>query len=98
MKESWTDERLDDLNGRGEEGFRRVDADLRDLRSETKTEFTALRSETKTEFTALRSDMNARFEAMQSRLEALQRLLLQIGGGMLAALCAALIGLIATQI
>ena len=29
---SWTDARLDDLNGRMSEGFQRVDADIRDLR------------------------------------------------------------------
>lgn len=52
---------MDDLNGRVEEGFRRVDADLRAL--------------------------NARFEA-------LRRTMLQVGGGVIAAL----IGLIATQL
>lgn len=31
-RESWTDERLDDLNQRMSEGFQRVDADIRDLR------------------------------------------------------------------
>jgi hypothetical protein len=31
-RESWTDERLDDLNQRVSEGFQRVDADIRDLR------------------------------------------------------------------
>jgi len=31
VRHGWTDERLDDLNGRVEEGFRRVDADLRAL-------------------------------------------------------------------
>jgi|GEM_PF-1626565 len=31
-RESWTDARLDDLNGRMAEGFQRVDADIRDLR------------------------------------------------------------------
>jgi hypothetical protein len=36
VREKWTDERLDDLNGRVAEGFRRVDADLRELRSDMK--------------------------------------------------------------
>jgi hypothetical protein len=36
VREKWTDERLDDLNGRVTEGFRRVDADLRELRSDMK--------------------------------------------------------------
>ena len=31
-RESWTDERLDDMNQRMSEGFQRVDADIRDLR------------------------------------------------------------------
>jgi hypothetical protein len=70
--EKWTEERLDDLNGRVDElgrrmdeGFNRVDADLRGIRGE----------------------MNARFDA-------LQRTMLQLGGGM----SVALIGLIATQL
>jgi len=37
VREKWTDERLDDLNERVTEGFRRVDADLRELRSDMKT-------------------------------------------------------------
>jgi hypothetical protein len=31
VRQSWTDERLDDLNTRVDDGFRRVDADLRAL-------------------------------------------------------------------
>lgn len=31
-RESWTDERLDDLNQKVSDGFQRVDADIRDLR------------------------------------------------------------------
>lgn len=36
VREKWTDERLDDLNERVTDGFRRVDADLRELRSDMK--------------------------------------------------------------
>jgi hypothetical protein len=39
MRESWTDERLDDLNQRVDRGFERVDADLRELRLEMKGGF-----------------------------------------------------------
>ena len=86
MKESWTDARLDDLNGRVDDlgrrmdnGFNRVDADLR----------------------ALRSEMNARFERVDDRFDALQRTMVHAAVGMSAAFIAgfaALIGLIATQI
>jgi hypothetical protein len=37
VRDKWTDERLDDMNQRMAEGFRRVDADLRELRSDMKT-------------------------------------------------------------
>jgi hypothetical protein len=36
MREKWTDERLDDMNARMVEGFQRVDADLREIRSDVK--------------------------------------------------------------
>ena len=41
-RETWTDERLDDLNLRVENGFNRVDADLRALRSEMNGRFDSL--------------------------------------------------------
>jgi hypothetical protein len=72
MREAWTDERLDDLQQSMGLGFRRVDSDIRDLRSE----------------------MNARFDRVDARFDALQRALLQVGGGIVVAL----IGLIATQL
>ena len=50
MRQSWTDERLDDLNQKVGTGFDRVDADIRGLRVETRTEFTALRGEMKAGF------------------------------------------------
>jgi hypothetical protein len=76
MRESWTDGRLDDLNAKVDElgrrmdnGFNRVDADLRALRQET-----------------------------NSRFDALQRTLLQIGGGVIATLIAGFFGVIITQL
>lgn len=45
-REEWTDERLDDLNHRVDEGFK-----------ETRTEFRAVRSEMQQEFQAVRSEM-----------------------------------------
>lgn len=34
VREKWTDERLDDMSQRMTEGFARVDADLREIRTE----------------------------------------------------------------
>jgi hypothetical protein len=46
VRELWTDERLDDLNRRVDEGFREMKNEFRALRVETQTEFTAVRAET----------------------------------------------------
>lgn len=54
MREKWTDERLDDMNARMGEGFRRLDGEVRGLRSDMTREFAAVRAE-----------MNSRFEATQ---------------------------------
>jgi hypothetical protein len=87
MRESWTDKRLDDLNERVGSGFERIDADIRGLRVETRTEFVALRGEMKSGF----ERMDERFD---ERFEALHRLLVQSA----CVIVAALIGLIATQL
>jgi hypothetical protein len=83
MRQAWTDERLDDLNRRVENGFNRVDADIRELRSEMNERF---------------NHVDARFERLEERIDArfdaMQRLMIQGD----AVIVAALIGLIATQI
>lgn len=94
MREAWTDARLDDfreetarrfdeLGRRIDNGFNRVDANLREMRVEAAT---------------LRTEMNERLEAMSGRFderfEAMQRLLFQAS----ILVVAALIGLIATQL
>lgn len=79
MREAWSDDRLDDLNRRVENGFNRVDTDIRELRSEMNSRF---------------DRVDARFDAIDKRFDAMQRLMIQGG----AVVIAALIGLIATQI
>lgn len=89
VREKWTDERLDDLNAKVDRGFERIDADLRALRVETRTEFVALRGEMKAGF----DRVDARFERMEERMderfEALHRLLFRAA----AVLIVALVGL-----
>jgi hypothetical protein len=50
VREKWTDERLDDMNARMGDGFDRLDADIREARSE---------------IAGVRGEMNSRFEAAQ---------------------------------
>lgn len=61
-RESWTDERLDDLNGRVGEGFdridRKIDHGLREVRGEVHE---------------LRSETNARFDRIDARFDSLIR-------------------------
>ncbi|HEX2392991.1 MAG TPA: hypothetical protein VHI77_08735 [Solirubrobacterales bacterium] len=58
VRRAWTDGRLDDLNARMERGFDRVDADIRDLRSEMNSRF---------------EKVDARFEKVDARFDALHR-------------------------
>ena len=86
MRESWTDDRLDDLNGK-------VDA----LRLEMRTEFKAVRGEMKAGF----DKIDGRFDKIDERFEKMDERLLQIYQTMVAfcgVAMAALIGFIATQI
>jgi hypothetical protein len=101
MREAWTDERLDDLNRHVEEGFRRIDGDLRGLRVETKTELTALRGEMNERFERVDADMKGLRSEMSARFESMQRTILHAALALSAAYVAgfaALIGLVATQL
>lgn len=42
MRESWTDERLDDLNAKVDRGFARVDGEIGDLRREMNSRFDSI--------------------------------------------------------
>lgn len=58
MRESWTDDRMDDLNGK-------VDG----LRLEMRTEFKEVRGEMKEEFAAVRGEMKAGFDKVDERFD-----------------------------
>jgi hypothetical protein len=112
MRESWTDERLDDLNAKVDRGFERLSVDLRlqrvetrtefaALRGETKAEFAGLREETRTEFAAVRNEMKSGFERMGERFERVSERFEALHRLLFRAACvvgSALIGLIATQL
>ena len=89
VREKWTDERLDDMNGRMVEGFDRLDRDIREVRSEiagVREEVAGVRGEVN----GVRTEMNTRFEAMH-------RLIIQVGGGLFGTMVIGFLGLVLTQ-
>lgn len=85
MRDAWTDERLDDLANRVDEGFGRFEREFQVIRLEMRTEFSSLRSELQVEFGAVRSEANATY-----------RTLLQVILGGFALMLAGFAGTIAT--
>jgi hypothetical protein len=55
---AWTDERLDDLSKRMVDGFARVDADLRELRTDLREQFGELRADLRSEIGGVRADLS----------------------------------------
>jgi hypothetical protein len=76
-RESWTDQRLDDLNRKVDEGFGRLGKDIREMRDQVN---------------GLRAEMHERFESLNRTLigAAVAIVVALIGGN--AAVIAALIG------
>jgi chromosome segregation ATPase len=94
MRNSWTDERLDD-------GFDRVTADIAVLRGEVgslRKEIGSLRAELKaelkTEIGSVREEMKDLRAELHQAIYSLQRTLFQVAGGIVVAL----LGVIATQL
>lgn len=56
MREAWTDERLDDLNAKVDDGFRRQDVQVAEVRTEVR--------DVRGEVRELRTVMNGRFDQM----------------------------------
>jgi hypothetical protein len=108
MRQDWTDDRLDDLSHRMDERFDRVEGEM-------DTRFGQVESEMNTRFGYVEGEMDRRFDEMDKRFDrvegdirelrngvnALQRTMLQVGGGLIAAnltMMAAVIGLMVTQL
>jgi hypothetical protein len=82
MRQSWSDDRLDDLNRRVDDGFTQ-------LRGEMNDGFTQLRGEMNEGFTQLRGEANEGFTQLRREFNALNRTLLQVGGGLIGTVIAA---------
>lgn len=87
-RETWTDERLDDLKEHMDEGFREVRAELRSVRGEI-AEVRAEVGELREEVGELRGEMKAGFAALNRTL--------QISAALIGAMFVGLMGLIGTQ-
>lgn len=86
VRESWTDERLDDFRANVDHRFDRFKVELREHRAETRASFERI---------------DQRFDRVDERFEALHRLMVQFALGMLVTmigLFSALAGLFATQL
>ena len=93
-REVWTDERLDDLNKRVDEGFKETREEFRAVRSEMKSEFQAVRTEMKTEFQAVRSEVGE----VRSEVNALARVIMQLTWGLIGTMLVGFLGIAATLI
>ncbi|HST69290.1 MAG TPA: hypothetical protein VLI94_06505 [Solirubrobacterales bacterium] len=65
-RENWTDERLDDLNKKVDDGFADTKAVIADTKAEMRQGFARVDGEIK----ELRREMNARFENLEARIDA----------------------------
>jgi hypothetical protein len=65
-REKWTDERLDDLNKKVDDGFARLDTEIRELRRDMTEGFRAVDAR----FDAINASVNARFDAQNRNMMA----------------------------
>jgi hypothetical protein len=63
-REKWSDERLDDLNKKVDDGFDRLDADIRELRGDMNEGFRAVDAR----IDAMNASVNARFDAVNRNM------------------------------
>ncbi|HEX5714291.1 MAG TPA: hypothetical protein VFX85_13355 [Solirubrobacterales bacterium] len=94
MRESWTDDRLDDLNRKVDRGFAETKNDVVKFRAETRGEFDKFRAETKGEFDKVRAEIASLRSEMHAGFNSLHKTMVQFSSVMVAAA----IGLLATQL
>jgi hypothetical protein len=80
MREAWTDARMDNLDDRVADMGRRMDEGFNRVHEDLRS----MREETRTEFRAVRGELCA-------EIAALHRLILQVGGGIIATIIASTI-------
>jgi len=86
-REAWTDERLDDLNKKVDNGF-----------AEMRNEFRAMRGELKSEVATVRSEMTTELRAVREEISALNRTIIQFAFALVAAVFLGFMGTIAALV
>ena len=98
-RDTWSDERLDELNARTDEGFKETRGEFRAVRSEMRQEFQAIRAEMKNEFQAVRAEMKGEFQALRGEMAAqaamLNQTIYRLFGGMLVAWVVGIVAILA---
>jgi hypothetical protein len=98
MRQSWSDDRLDDLNKRVDDGFARVDAQFARLEERMQAGFDRADARLETTAAELRREMQMGFHDVNARFDAMQQTMMRIGAGLIGVLIVSSAGLIATQI
>jgi hypothetical protein len=76
VREAWTDERLDDLSHRVDDGFRGVRAAIGSARDELRAEVKAEVGSVRAEVHGLRSETNSNLALIHTRLDDIQRVMI----------------------
>ena len=93
-RDVWTDERLDDLNKRVDEGFKETREEFRAVKAEMREEFSLVRSEMRSEFKGMRTEM----AEVRSEVNALARVVMQLAFGLIGAMLVGFLGIMTTLI
>jgi len=94
-RESWSDDRLDDLNHKFDEGFKDMREEFRAQRTEFRDEFGSVRSEiggVRSEIGGVRSEVGG----LRSEISATNRLLAQVSWAMFGTTVVGFLSVIAT--
>ena len=94
-RESWTDERLDDLNKKVDDGFAEMRHEFRTLSSELRAEIGGLREELKAEIGGLREEVRTEIGALRMEIGAMHRSFNQLFAGLIGTLLVGVLGVIA---
>ncbi len=98
MRQSWSDDRLDDLNKRVDEGFARVDERFAHLEERMDARFERLDTKIDAVAAELRQEVKAGFDQSESRFDRMQQTIIVVGGGLIGVMIATGGGLVATQL